>query len=1049
MAGRTDDLRARRRRRRPTTRTSPAATPAPSTTRAGSSCPPAAGATPSPRAGQAHRTGSTASPSGPRRSYRAVTAEVARARSAPAIVPDGTHRGLPAGHRGRRPSTARAASSCPPTSATSAGIGGKGAEVVLDRRRATASRSGTAPPRRRAAPSPTPVVAEPLDAPLTDHDTDGGRHHRNDDTTNDTRTAVAVRPPAVLRTADGRPLLRPLTISSIGETSRRAPAVRGAADGRAARQPAAPAAARTGGGTHVRAPAGHGRRDRRRLRSGPARGPASTPPSAAAATPPPCSTRPPAPRAWSASTATTPPSPPPPTRSPASATGSTLRRARFDQLATTLEELGHDHVAGVLFDLGVSSPQLDVAERGFSYRHDGPLDMRMDRRQRRTAADVVNGYDERRAGAGAAHLRRRALRHPHRPGHRRRPPARRPPTELAEVVRDAIPAAARRTGGHPAKRTFQAVRIEVNDELAILADSIDQAIDFLAPGGRCAVLAYHSGEDRIVKERFRHHATGGVEPPPGLPLPDDVAAGRAPRARRAARRPAPAEAEANPRAESARLRVVEKLAAAGPADGRARAPRRRPAPAAARAGCAAAATPRPTSGSSRAAGAGCAPARPSCSAALLAFGIAFAVVACQVAARPGPGAPRRPRRRASPRPTDRHQELRLEVAELESPGAHRRRRHDDLGHGAAARASPTSRRRRRHRAGPVRTRRHPTAAPSTPRPAPTSMARRPATPTTRTGCSAGRRGPRTPHRPPAVRRARPRAAGARPPPAAGRRRRARPRRRPPARPAPRPPPRRPAPRRPPRPRAAATPSAACGSLLVVFVLLFGAVVGRLAPAPGRRPRPARGPRRSRSAPGRSPCRPTGARSSTATATTSPCRCPQPTVWADPALGRGPGGRGRRARAGARRRRRPSSPPRLAGDGAVRLPRPPGRRRRRRARSTELGARRRPPPRRAGALRPRRRPRAAACSAASTSTASAGPASSCSTTTSSPATPGELVVERDPDGRTIPRRRARASTPPVPATTSCSPSTASMQYETERALAEQIDADGRQGRHRRS
>lgn len=183
--------------------------------------------------------------------------------------------------------------------------------------------------------------------------------------------------------------------------------------------------------------------------------------------------------------------------------------------------------------------------------------MRQDRRQRRTAADVVNGYpsdelarvlrlygDERFATRIA-----RAI------------VAARPlstTTELAEVVRDAIPAPARRKGGHPAKRTFQAVRIEVNDELAILADSVDQAIDFLAPGGRCAVLAYHSGEDRIVKDRFRHHETGGIEPVPGLPAPDGVEpAVRL--VRGIPKTPRRSEREANPRAESARLRIAEKL----------------------------------------------------------------------------------------------------------------------------------------------------------------------------------------------------------------------------------------------------------------------------------------------------------------------------------------------------------------------------------------------------------------------------------------------------------------------------------------------------------
>ncbi len=235
-----------------------------------------------------------------------------------------------------------------------------------------------------------------------------------------------------------------------------------------------------------------------------------------------------------------------------------LRRARFDELITTMEDLGHAEAVGVLFDLGVSSHQLDEGDRGFSYRHDGPLDMRMDRRQRRTAADVVNGYDAPELARvirtyGDERFATRIA---------RAIVAARPlvsTTELADVVRDAIPAAARRTGGHPATRTFQAVRIEVNEELSILASSIDQAIDFLAPGGRCAVLSYHSGEDRVVASRLRHHATGGAEAQPGLPRPPDVQPDvRIVRAVR--KRPTDAEAEANPRARSARLRVVEKVA---------------------------------------------------------------------------------------------------------------------------------------------------------------------------------------------------------------------------------------------------------------------------------------------------------------------------------------------------------------------------------------------------------------------------------------------------------------------------------------------------------
>lgn len=236
----------------------------------------------------------------------------------------------------------------------------------------------------------------------------------------------------------------------------------------------------------------------------------------------------------------------------------TLRRGRFDELTTIMEDLGHDHAAAVLFDLGVSSPQLDAAARGFSYRHDAPLDMRMDRRQARHAGDVVNGYDPRQL----AHVLRTYGDERFATRIARAIVAARPVEttgQLADIVRDAIPAPARRTGGHPATRSFQAIRIEVNDELSILAGSIDQAIDFLAPGGRCAVLAYHSGEDRIVKSRFRHGATGGVDALPGLPLPDDVVP--AVRLVRGIPRTAsPAEQAANPRARSVRLRVVERLA---------------------------------------------------------------------------------------------------------------------------------------------------------------------------------------------------------------------------------------------------------------------------------------------------------------------------------------------------------------------------------------------------------------------------------------------------------------------------------------------------------
>ena len=236
-----------------------------------------------------------------------------------------------------------------------------------------------------------------------------------------------------------------------------------------------------------------------------------------------------------------------------------VTHARFDHMTEVVDALGIDVVSGVLFDLGVSSPQLDRAERGFSHRFDAPLDMRMDTTTGITAADVVNGYDETRLARVLRQLgdERFATRIA------RAIVNNRPITttgQLADVVRDAIPAPARRTGGHPARRSFQAVRIEVNGELEILPAALDQAIELLAPGGRCAVLAYHSGEDRIVKERFRTAATGGCTCPPGLPCQ----CGAVPVVRllkRGAWKPSADEVARNPRAESARLRAVEKLPA--------------------------------------------------------------------------------------------------------------------------------------------------------------------------------------------------------------------------------------------------------------------------------------------------------------------------------------------------------------------------------------------------------------------------------------------------------------------------------------------------------
>jgi 16S rRNA (cytosine1402-N4)-methyltransferase len=238
-------------------------------------------------------------------------------------------------------------------------------------------------------------------------------------------------------------------------------------------------------------------------------------------------------------------------------------RLAFGGLRSAMSEHEIEQLSAAIFDLGVSSPQLDRTERGFSYRQSGPLDMRMDPDQRWSASDVVNGYEEaelrrviRRYGDErfAARIARAIV-------------AARPiesTTELAGIITSAIPAATRRRGGHPAKRTFQAIRIEVNRELEELSGALDEAIDALKPGGRIAVLSYHSGEDRIVKDRFRV-AAGQCECPTGLPCV--CGAIETVRIVRGIRRtPGADEQQLNPRARSARLRVVERLDTAGQDD---------------------------------------------------------------------------------------------------------------------------------------------------------------------------------------------------------------------------------------------------------------------------------------------------------------------------------------------------------------------------------------------------------------------------------------------------------------------------------------------------
>ena len=240
--------------------------------------------------------------------------------------------------------------------------------------------------------------------------------------------------------------------------------------------------------------------------------------------------------------------------------------ASFADLAEAAEEAGVDRVHGVLYDLGVSSLQLDEPERGFSYRVDAPLDMRMDPTGGITAAEVLatyprseltrvlRVYGEERFASRIARFIDDA---------RRRAPIR-TTGELVDIVKAAIPAAARRTGPHPARRVFQALRIEVNGELSALSDSLPQAIDLLAPGGRLVVLSYHSLEDRIVKRTFVAAATGREQgvPPLAPPVPAGIPVPPSPQIAILTRRPetpGPDEITANPRAESAKLRAAEKL----------------------------------------------------------------------------------------------------------------------------------------------------------------------------------------------------------------------------------------------------------------------------------------------------------------------------------------------------------------------------------------------------------------------------------------------------------------------------------------------------------
>ncbi|WP_293787677.1 16S rRNA (cytosine(1402)-N(4))-methyltransferase RsmH, partial [uncultured Aeromicrobium sp.] len=233
--------------------------------------------------------------------------------------------------------------------------------------------------------------------------------------------------------------------------------------------------------------------------------------------------------------------------------------AVYDAIGDAARAAGVERVTGLLFDLGVSSMQLDQAERGFAYARDAPLDMRMDPGDRLTAADVLNTYP-------AADLARVLRDYGEEKFARRiadavvRAREEEPFTtsaRLVDLVRDAIPAPARRTGGHPAKRTFQALRIEVNDELGAVRRALPAALEYTDVGGRVVVMAYHSLEDRIVKRVFAQATTSTA--PPGLPVVPAEHEAKFRFITRGAEKASDAEIADNPRAKPVRLRAVERI----------------------------------------------------------------------------------------------------------------------------------------------------------------------------------------------------------------------------------------------------------------------------------------------------------------------------------------------------------------------------------------------------------------------------------------------------------------------------------------------------------
>lgn len=198
-------------------------------------------------------------------------------------------------------------------------------------------------------------------------------------------------------------------------------------------------------------------------------------------------------------------------------------RSNFRYLSEKLQELGITEVDGILFDLGVSSPQLDTPERGFSYHHDAPLDMRMDQDAPLTAYDVVNSWSYEQLVRiffqyGEEKFSKQIAR---KIEAYRENKAIETTGELVELIKEGIPAPARRTGGHPAKRVFQAIRIAVNDELKVFEEALESAIEMVKPGGRVSVITFHSLEDRICKTTFKRNSTT-PQLPPGLPIiPDE------------------------------------------------------------------------------------------------------------------------------------------------------------------------------------------------------------------------------------------------------------------------------------------------------------------------------------------------------------------------------------------------------------------------------------------------------------------------------------------------------------------------------------------------